>query len=460
MRLLRSIFIALPLAAAGAVATLDAQQWPTFRGPGAAGVADGQQLPAEWDIKTGKNIRWKTEIPGLSHSSPIVWGKQIFVTTAIPDVPVSIVLGDAGTGRAKEAGSYSWRLYAVDATNGRIQWQQEVKSGAPRTQRHDKASQANATPATDGRSLVAIFGSGDIATFTLDGKLTWKADLGVLDPGMFSDQTSQWGHASSPILFENLAIVQVDRHRESYLTAFDLDSGKRVWTVNRNERPVWATPTLLRTNGRDELIVVGGYHVRGYDPRTGQELWRFADDAQVKTPTPFVSDGLIVFAGGYRGRPIYALKTGGRGDLSVPAEATSQGHLAWRTEPGGPYTSTPVAYKGVLYGVRDEGVLFAYDMKTGQRVWRERSNATHAASLLASDDRIYVPTEEGEILVLKAGRTFELLARNDMGETCMATPAISDRTLFVRTRNHLYAIGTSADKPKTVAAAPRAAQPK
>jgi outer membrane protein assembly factor BamB len=233
----------------------------------------------------------------------------------------------------------------------------------------------------------------------------------------------------------------VDRHRESFLAAFDLETGRRVWSVARDERPVWATPTLVTVGGGKELVVVGGVYVRGYDPRTGKERWRFKDEAEVKTPTPFASDGLIVLSGGYRGRPMFALKPGGQGDLSVAADARSGPYLAWRTEPGGPYTPTPVAYRGLLYGVRDEGILFAYDMSNGERVWRERTGATHAASLLASDGRVYVTAEAGEVLVVEAGRAYRLLARNDMRESCMATPAIAGGTLYVRTRGHLYAIG-------------------
>jgi outer membrane protein assembly factor BamB len=237
----------------------------------------------------------------------------------------------------------------------------------------------------------------------------------------------------------------VDRHKDSFLAAFDLATGKRVWMVARDERPVWATPTLVKTSARTELVVVGGNFTRGYDPRTGRELWRFKDEAEVKMPTPFVGEGLIVMSGGYRGRPMFALKPGGTGDLSVADDAKSGPFLAWRTEAGGPYTTTPLAYGGLLFGVRDEGIAFAYDMKTGERVWRERTGTTHSASLVASDGRLYAAGEDGQVLVLKAGPAFELLARNEMGESCMATPSIANGILFVRTRGHLYAIA----EPKT-----------
>ena len=367
------------------------------------------------------------------------------MSSAVSAASPEVVLGDEGGIRlADEPGSHSWRLFCLSARDGRILWQTEAHAGAPRAHRHVKGSQANATPATDGKTVVAIFGSEGLVAFDFEGRVKWRADLGRLNPGLLGDTTSEWGHGSSPILFENLAIVQVDRHRDSFLAAYDLATGRRAWSVAREERPVWATPTLIEAGGRPELVVVGGIYVRGYDPRTGEERWRFKDEAEVKTPTPFVSDGVIVLAGGYRGRPIIALKPGGKGDLSVPAEAAKGPFLAWRTEAGGPYTSTPVAYHGLLFGARDEGILFAYDMATGERVWRERSNATHAASLVAGDGKVYVPTEGGEILVLEAGRTHRVLARNDMGESCMATPAIAGGTLYVRTRGHVYAIAEGA----------------
>jgi outer membrane protein assembly factor BamB len=424
-----------------------ALDWPSFRGPFAQGILDNQDLPADWDVKTGRNIKWKTEVTGQGHSSPVVWGDRLFVTSVIRENPPKIALGDTGgISLADDKTTHTWRLSCLDTTNGKVLWSKDVASGIPRATRHVKASQANSTPVTDGRTVVAVFGSEGVAAFDYEGRLKWRADLGVLNPGLFGDPTSEWGHASSPIIFEDRVIIQVDRHKDSYLAAFDLATGKKIWNVARDERPVWSTPTLNTAAGRTDLIVVGGVYVRGYDPRTGAELWKFKDVAEVKTPTPFVAQDLIVLSGGYRGRPIYALKPGAKGDISEPENAKSGAYLAWRTETGGPYTTTPLAYQGVLYAVRDEGILGAYDLKTGALLYRERTNATHSASPVASDGRVYLAAEGGEVLTLKAGRTFEVLARNDMGEMLMATPAISSNTLFVRTGGHVYAIGRTPSK--------------
>ena len=289
--------------------------------------------------------------------------------------------------------------------------------------------------------MVAIFGPAGLAAFDWSGRLLWKADLGLLNPGLFGDPTSEWGHASSPVIAGDRVFVQVDRHRDSFLAAFELASGRRLWTVPRDERPVWATPLYHETGGRPELVVIGGTHIRAYDPQDGREVWRFKDEAEVKTPSPFVSDGLLVFAGGYRGRPLLALKPGAEGDISVAENATSGAFLAWRTEPGGPYTTTPLGYRGLVYAVRDEGIFMAIDAKTGALRYRDRTGATHSASPVASDGHLYLAAEGGEVLVLRAGGDrLEVVARNDMGEPIFATPAIARGTLYLRTRSHLVAV--------------------
>jgi len=434
-----ALFLSPPVSRAAS-----AQEWPSFRGPAARGVADDQDLPADWDVKSGRNVRWKTAIPGVGHSSPIVWGDRVFVTTAVPAESPALVLGDkGGIDLAADKPPISWRLLCLAATDGRVLWEREAHAGEPRAARHVKSSQANPTPVTDGKTVVALFASGTLAAWDIGGARLWSVDLGTLNPGLLGDPKSEWGHASSPVIFEDLAIVQVDKHAGSFLAAFDLASGKPAWRDERDERPVWATPTLLSAGGRTELVVVGGLHVRGYDPRSGRELWRFKDEAEVKTPTPFASDGLVIFAGGYRGRPLFAIREGATGDVSVAADAKSGASLAWRSEPGGPYTTTPLAYRGLVYAVRDEGVLGVHDLATGALVYRERTGTTHSASPVASDGRVYLAGEDGQLLVLRAGRSFEVLSRIDMGETLFATPAISRGTLYVRTRGHLYAIGAS-----------------
>lgn len=437
--------LALGLVLVTAATADSTEPWPTFRGPRATGVSQATGLPVDWDVATGRNVAWSTAIPGLGHSSPVTWGDRIFLTTAVADHDATVVLGDAGgiSVDQSEARPHIWKLLALSRSDGKVLWERDVYQGEPRTKRHVKSSQANSTPAADARHVVAIFGSQGMAAFDHDGKELWRVDLGILDPGLFGDQSSQWGYASSPVIFENVVIVQVDRHRDSFLAAYDLSNGQRVWKVDRNEKPVWSTPTLHTRGDRTELIVIGGDYDRGYDARTGEELWRYGRDYEVKTTTPFVADGKIVLSGGYRGQPIFALKVGGSGDLSSAGGETGAA-LAWRSQPGGPYTSTPVAYGDYLFFVRDIGVLTVLSLADGSIVHRGRTESTYAASPVAGDGKVYLTGEEGVVTVVSAEKDFPVMATNDMGESCMATPAITGRTLLLRCRKHLWAIEAPA----------------
>ncbi len=432
-------------------ATLAAQDWPSFRGPGARGVADGQNLPVTWNVTTGENVRFHTALPGLGHSSPIVWGERIFLTSAETAELPPLRLGDeGGIDLAADEAEFTWKVLAVDTGSGDVVWCRDVVTAKPRARRHVKSSQANATPATDGEVLAAILGSEGLFVFDLDGKELWRADLGTLDPGLYGDPSSHWGHASSPIVDQGRVIVQVDRHADSFLAAYDAKSGRQLWKVARDERPGWATPTIHRGAEGSELIVLGSVHARGYDPQTGDERWRFKDEAEVKTTTPFVAGDRLILAGGYRGRPIHALPLGASGDLTERA--------LWTSERGGPYTSTPVAYRGYVFSVANEGILNVWDLATGERLNRRRTQEHHSASIIASDGRLYLAGEGGEVIVVRASKELEELARNDMGDTLMATPAVSGGSLYVRTRSALFAIA-GQDATERRPAAPSSASP-
>jgi outer membrane protein assembly factor BamB len=415
--------------------TVRAENWPAFRGENASGVAVSGRPPVAWDIRSSSNIRWKLSVPGFAHSSPIVWGERVYVTTAVPLEKASDELrpGDrrlGGIDAAPDMVRHSWRLYAIDRATGRVIWERVAVERVPRVKRHLKASHASATPVTNGRYIAALFGSEGLFCFDMTGKLLWTQDLGVLDVGLVGDASYQWGPASSPMIVDNLVIVQNDRQQDSFLAAYDLGTGKQVWRSPRDEWPAWSTPAMLGA----ELVTNSPHFIRGHDPRTGKELWRIEDpQGQVKVVTPVVAGDLAIVTGGYPlgGRPIYAVRPGGK--------------VAWRNENGSPYTPTPVIYDGLLYVVRDNGVLSTYDVKTGQRTYEQRI-ATGAggfsASPVAADGKVYFTSEDGDIFVVRAGKTFELLGRNAMGEMCMATPAISGDLLLVRTRSTLYAIGS------------------
>jgi outer membrane protein assembly factor BamB len=424
-----------------------AQDWPQFRGPDASGVADGKPLPVSWDAAQGKGILWKTKIPGLALSSPIVWGDSVFVTTAVSSDPNAKfrhgLYGDVEP--STDVSRHTWRVMALDKKTGKVKWDRVAHEGIPKTKRHPKSSQATCTPATDGKVLVAWFASEGLYAYDLDGKLLWKRDLGPVTAGWFFDPDYEWGAASSPVIYKDLVILQVDRQEDSFVAAFRLKDGEPVWRTSRDEIPSWGTPAIFRGAPRDELVTHATKFIRAYDPLTGKELWRLGPNSEVTTPTPVIAHGLVYITNGYRGvQPIYAVRPGGSGDLTLPAEKTSSAHIAWSTQRGGPYTPTPLVYGDHFYTIGNAGILAVYDAKTGERLFQERvagKGGAFSASPVAGDGKLYLPSEDGEIFVLKAGPKPELLATNPMGEVLMASPAISDSVLYVRGLEHLYAIG-------------------
>jgi outer membrane protein assembly factor BamB len=419
------------------------QNWPSFRGPNASGVDSKAKLPTTWNAVKGENIRWSTAIPGSSHSSPIVWGNKIFLITAVSaDDSATINVKAKGIGLAKDFVKHTWKIYCLDKQNGKILWEKTAYESVPRAARHLKASHANSTPVTNGKYVVALFGSEGLDCYDLNGKLLWKKDLGVLNPGLWSDPTSSWGHSSSPVIFRDLVIVQADGHKQSFIAAFNLRDGNQVWRVERNEITSWATPTLHETGGRTELIVNGGRFIRGYDPLTGKELWRFSDkDTQVKMQAPLVAHGLIYITGGYPpGRPMYAFRSGAAGDISLKPTQETNEFIAWSASKGSPYTPTPIIYEDLFYTCADNGVFTAYNAKTGEQVYQQRLPSSFSASPVAADGKLFLASEDGDVFVVKAGPTFEILATNPMGKALMATPAISDRMLILRTEDKVYAV--------------------
>jgi outer membrane protein assembly factor BamB len=427
-----------------------AAHWPQFRGRHAAGVADGANLPDAWDGSGTSGILWKTRVPGLAHSSPVVWGEQVFVTTAIssrPDATFKPGLYGAGTA-SEDVTEHKWQLLSFDKGTGKLQWERTAYTGVPKEKRHIKATYANATPATDGKHVVAFFGSQGIYAYDLAGNLKWKRDLGRIDAGAYDDASYEWGTASSPILWQDLVIVQCDQQKGSFLVALRLADGSEAWRVTRDELPSWATPTVFpgRDGSGPELVTNAPKFIRGYDPASGQELWRLGRSSNITAPTPVFEDNLIVVMSGRRpNAPIFVLKPGARGDITLPEGATSGGSVVWTRLNAGSYMPTPVAYAGHLYVLKNQGIFTCYDLRTGELRYEQRLPeivSGFSASPVAADGKLYLPSEDGDVLVVKAGPAFALLGRNPMGQPLMATPAISGRMLLVRGERDLFAIGS------------------
>jgi outer membrane protein assembly factor BamB len=412
------------------------ESWPSFRGANGSGVAAAATPPLTWDLKSPSTVAWRTSIPGLGHSSPIVWGDRIFLTTAVSSAPAAqtVALGDrGGIDPANDLVTHQWQVMAFERATGKVLWTRIAYEGRPRVKRHSKASHASATPATDGRVVVAMLGSQGLFAFDMNGKELWRRDFGALAVGLADDPTYEWGPASSPVIHGDIVLVQNDRYQDSFLIALDVMTGKELWRSARQERPSWATPLVHEHAGQTILVAVSPLFVRGHDLKTGRELWRIPDpDGQVKVSTPIASGELAIATGGWpsAAKPILAIRV-------------RDGVIVWRHERGSPYTTTPLVYDGLLYALTDNGILTAYEAATGVRVYQTRLSpgpGAFSASPVAAAGRIYFASEDGEVVVVRAGRKFEVLAVNDMNEVCMATPALAGDLLLVRTRSHLYAL--------------------
>ncbi len=437
-----------------------AAPWPSFRGPAASGIGDGQGMPTSWDGEKGENVRWRTPIPGIALSSPVIWGDKVFVSTAASEKADSTfrtgLYGDVDS--VEDDSTHSFRLYALDRTSGEILWQKESSQAVPKVKRHLKSSHANPTPVTDGKKVVVHFPSEGLHCYDIDGKLLWTQDLGVLGSGWFYDPSYEWGFASSPILHEGTVIVQADIYEGSFLAAFDLESGKELWRTSRDEIPTWSTPNILPAPGPDGVdeVVTNGTTVRGYDASTGAELWTLAPNSEVVVGTPIVGGGLAYVTGGYPpARPIYAIKPGGKGDLSLPEGESAGGSVQWSVSRGGTYIPTPILYRGILYMLHNNGRMSAHEAATGEELYRQRvgAGASFSGSPVAADGRLYMTSEEGITFVIRAGRDFELLGENPLGEVVMTTPAISDGLLVIRGMDHIYGLGLPETEAGTAATA-------
>lgn len=424
------------------------KNWPQFRGIAASGVADGQFPPTNFDIPKGVNVLWKAPIPGLGHSCPVIWENKVFLTTAVGNAEATLKPGQYGdVDSVNEKEVHTWYLYCLDRDQGKVLWKETICQGVPKLKRHLKGTHANPTAAVDGKVVVVSLGAEGLFAFDLNGKKLWQQDLGKLDSSWFYDPEYQWGFGSSPILHNGKVFVQCDAGKESYLGAYRLSDGASVWKTPRDVIPSWGTPTLIVGPKGDELVANGTKHAIGYDPETGKELWRVGRLSEITVPTPIGAHGLIFVCSGYRPvQPIYAVKAGARGDLTPKTGETTSDGLAWSLKSGGPYMPTPLAYGDHLYVLANNGLLTCYEAKTGKKIYSERigGSSGYTAAPVAADGRLYCVSETHGVRVVRLGPTYELMAINPVGETCMASPAISAGKLFLRTEKHLYALGVTA----------------
>lgn len=421
-----------------------AADWPAFRGPGHAGLAPGK-LPTEWNCDPAagpdKNIAWKTPLPGIGHASPILLGDRIYLLTAEGDDPAQRTLKLGLYGDIKPAddnGVQTWFLLCLDRRTGREIFRKSFRKQKPGSVRHTMATHANSTLASDGANLVASLGADGLYCFDKSGKVLWQADLGNLHLGMYG---ADWGYSSSAAIWKNRVFVTCDDIKDPFFAAYDLKTGKQVYRISRkgvSERS-WSTPFVMDHPDGAQVITNGYPWIVAYSAATGEEIWRLAGGGDIPVPTPFVAGGLLYITNGHGGKtPVYAIRPSARGNI------TGTEHVAWTVEQGGAYLSTPVVYQGNIYLVNFNGVIRCFDATTGKKHFEQRLGAETmavAASLVAGDGKVYVPTQDGDMLVLAAGNEFRQLAKNPMGAGLMATPAIGDESLYVRTTTQLVAVG-------------------
>jgi len=407
-------------------------------------VADGHETAVEWDLEEGTNIQWRVEVPGLALSSPVIWGDQLWVTTAIRSKGEQVLrVGRYGSIEPVQDDSpYSFELHCLDKNTGEAMWAHSSWEGVPKYSRHPKGSYAASSPATEGRRVVAFYGTEGLYCYDLKGNQLWKKDLGDLDSGFFKVPTARWGFASSPILHEDMVIVQCDVQGQSFVAALDAADGKDLWRTNREEVPTWCTPTVDVREGRVQVICSGWKHIGGYDLRTGKELWKLVGGGDVPVPTPVVSHNLIFVTNSHGGMaPIYAIDAMAEGILTIDPEETEA--MVWSYRRRGNYMQTPLAYGEQIYFCNDAGVLTCFDVGSGEELYRQRlgtGRTGFTSSGVAAEGKLYFCSEEGDVYVVAPGREFELLAENSLGEECLSTPALSEGVLYYRGREHVVAI--------------------
>ena len=386
-----------------------AQHWPSFRGPNASGQPDSPSSapPISWDVAQGRNVAWTAPLPGLGHSSPIVWGTRVFVTTAVSSgeriFRPKVLPRDGEVTNVDSAGAepkQTWKVICFDLRTGKMLWERIAFEGVPKVKRHIKNSHASATPVTDGRRVVAYFGSEGLYAYDMDGRLLWKADLGRVDAGWPYDPDYQWGVASSPVIHRNLVIVQCDNQDDSFIAAFNLETGREMWRTSRDEVPSWATPTIVTTPERTIVVTNATEAIRGYDADSGKELWKLSGNSELTAPTPVAANGLVFVSSGYRPiQPIYAIRLNASGDISLKSGETSNSAVSWSTMRGGPYLPTPIVVGDLLYVCLNSGVISAYEAATGQRLYQQRlgQGMSISASPVASHGNIYFASEDGDV---------------------------------------------------------------
>jgi outer membrane protein assembly factor BamB len=436
----RASVIAVWLGVLSAPVLAGEDNWPQFRGS-RSGVGEATNLPDRWSPT--QNVAWKTAIPGKGWSSPIVWGDRIFLTAVVSDQDTKLprkglyiqdVLGKV------MPGEHQWKVYCLDWKTGKILWEKTAHKGKPTSTVHVKNSYASATPVTDGKRVYAYFGNVGLYCYDMKGKELWSHPLGTYKTEM------GWGPAASPVAHKGRVFVVNDNDEKSFLVAVPFQGGKEAWRVSRAEKSNWATPLIWKNSVRTEIVTAGKGKVRSYG-LDGKLLWEFGGMSSITIPTPSAQGDLLYVSSGYVGdfwqRPIFAIRPGAAGDISLKKDEKSNKYIAWYLKFAGPYNPSPVVYDGYLYVLYDRGMVSCFDAKTGKEVYKRQrlpGGSAFTASPVAAAGKVYCLSEDGDTYVLEAGPKFKVIAKNGLDEMSLATPAVVRDSLLIRTATKLYRI--------------------
>ena len=416
-------------------------QWPNFRGASAGAIQDDPALPDAWSET--ENVVWKTPIPGLGWSPPVVWDDHIFLTSAISagqePAPVPGLYDEHD--HVKASAPQRWVVYDIDFKTGTIRWRRELKSGEPPLLRHVKNTYASETPVTDGERVYVYFGSiGLVAALDMNGNPVWTKDVGA-----FNTQV-ELGTGTSPVLYKDRLFVVNDNTTQSFMVALDKRTGAELWRVNREERGNWSTPLVWENPRRTEIVTAGTVKVRSYD-LDGKLLWELNGMTTLTIPSPFAKDGLVYISSGYPGaapRPVYAIRPGATGDISLRGDETTNDYIVWYQPLLGTYNTSALVYRGYYYTLLDRGFLLCHDAKSGKPIYGRQRIAADLSGFTASpwayNGKIFLLSEDGDTYVVQAGPAFKVLGKNSLGDMPLATPAVLRGSVILRTQSKLYRI--------------------
>ncbi len=431
-----------------ATASADDANWPQFRGPGATGVSNNENLPDKWSAD--ENVVWKTDLPGRGWSSPIVWGNRVFLTAAVnqgesEEPKKGLYFGGDRPQPPKSV--HQWFVYCLDLTTGKMLWKKMAHEGVPETPLHIKNSYASETPVTDGERVYAYFGNLGVFCYDLEGMPLWSK------PFKPQKMRMGWGTAASPALHGGRLFIVNDNEEDSYLLALDAKTGEEAWRISREEKSNWSTPFVWQNDLRTEIITPGTKRTRAYDLE-GKLLYEFGGASSITIATPYTAHGMLYVSSGYimdGKKPVFAIKPGAEGDISLKDDETKNEHIAWSRQKAAPYNPSTIVYGDYLYTLMDNGTFACYDAKTGdevygkQRLGRSKGFGGFTASPWAYGGKIFCLDEDGVTVVVKAGKEFEILRENALAEDdmTMATPALVGDKLLIRTAARMYCLGSA-----------------